>query len=464
MAETDIISTANIQIASHSCTSCISSDTTGLNKSLNGNFNELLSSSIQEVSDLESGAFFPNKGKNLPQSLKDLKSSLQSVINDISIENNDFSSLSELLGDGIAENLHDIQQQFNITPEAKLTLQALSDNLLELSGAIGDTVAGKLENVSEIVDQIVDELNILPITLAEGKNASIRPVPIDSLGSIISSKESKPILDTALQLADLETSQSPLNKSITTKNNHTIYSTAQDFDIGRNASEKFGDFITNNLSQDSASGNLFKSQAIDTNVLQQSIVTIRSDQALQNSNISTIAEPYNNLNTGAVQHRVIEAPIPLLIKQGASTEQIQQNVDQSIEQNVKWLIGNKVQNAKINVFPESLGQVNIALNLEDSNLKLNFIASSAVTKDLIEASVSSLRNHFSESGIHLEEVNIETQFSNQEDQGSEFLDMNGQEDKQFKSDSIDNIAEVDDLLSHKSFNANAVVRLLDAYA
>jgi len=223
------------------------------------------------------------------------------------------------------------------------------------------------------------------------------------------------------------------------------------------------DFIAKYLSEDNATRNTSKNQLINAEIFQQNFSSIKADPVLQNVNISTAIDSYENLNTGALQNKLVEAPIPLLIKPGTGSEKIQQSVDQSIAQNVNWLIGNKAQNAKINVFPESLGQVNIALSLEDSNLKLNFIASSNVTKELIEASMSNLKSHFGESGINLQEVNVETRFSNQAEQGSQFSDWHDKSQGDFYNDLDEVSNEIGDVALHEHVNNSTSLYLLDAY-
>jgi len=470
MAETEILSTANLQVASNSSANNLALGTNGRNRSVNSSFNGFLNDSIEQISDADGGNFLPIEGKNLPQALNDLKSTLQSFINDISSQGIDVASLTETLQEGVAENLFVIQQQLNIFPESEQALQPLSDNLLELSSSIEDTLNPELQNVNELANQIIDQLNTIPVGVApilatQDKNIPIIPAQSDDISSVVTSIENQRLFSVAPQAVDIEAQQDLLRNSATETEELVNFTAVQKIENSESTIEKLDDFIAKYLSEDNSSKNYIKNQVLNADILQQNITAFKSDSSVQNINVGTAAvDSYANFTVTPTQHKLIEAPIPLLIKQGLGSEQIQQNVDESIAQNVKWLIGNKAQNARINVFPESLGQVNIALSLEDSNLKLNFLASSNATKELIEASVATLRSNFNESGINLQEVNVETRFSNQSEQDSQLSDLNSQSAGSFNSDAMDITDQESESVPHELVNNPVPQRLLDAYA
>ncbi len=468
MAETEILSTTNFQVASNSCVSCFSSETTGLNQSANGDFSTHLDESIKEITATSDGKILPIDGKNLPQKLSDLNSKLQSLVNDIQVDeinsNVLTATLNETYQEAIETNVINFHEEVNLLPEAEAALPRFLDlsNVPELSDSI-ELISPELQNTNEIVNQTIDELNTIPISIVQANSASVKSVQIEGLNSAAGTIENQRVLTAVSPLSDADVRQSQIYSSTLEAEEPISISSVQKLDANENSSEKLNDFIAKYLSEDNATRNTSKNQLINAEIFQQNFSSIKADPVLQNVNISTAIDSYENLNTGALQNKLVEAPIPLLIKPGTGSEKIQQSVDQSIAQNVNWLIGNKAQNAKINVFPESLGQVNIALSLEDSNLKLNFIASSNVTKELIEASMSNLKSHFGESGINLQEVNVETRFSNQAEQGSQFSDWHDKSQGDFYNDLDEVSNEIGDVALHEHVNNSTSLYLLDAY-
>lgn len=467
MAETEIFQSTNLQTPSSSCISCLASETTGQNQGVGGDFNAQLNGSLKELSDRSGGEVLPVGGKELPQAilpqeLKDLKSTLQTLLHDIQTEDFDpnllATSLNETLQEGIDTNIPVLHQQLDILPEtaldvfSKLTsLQNLSGSIF--SGSIENAVIPQHQNANELVSQIIDELNTLPIPVSQANSVAVKTAQIDNLSLVAG----------VTQPVDGEIQQLPANNTAIEVEEPVVFTNTQKFDSSESISEELNDFIAKFLSEDSSAKILSKNQLLSAEIFQQNINSIKAEPSLLNINLGAAVDSYANLNIGALQNKSIEAPIPLLIKQGVAAEQVQQDVDQSIAQNVKWLIGNKAQNAKINVFPESLGQVNIALSIEDSNLKLNFIASSSVTKELIEASVATLKNQFSESGINLLEVNVETRFSDQSEQSSNFSDLKDKDENYFNNAFAKSSSYNDDLVPLEIVNNSTPLYLLDAY-
>lgn len=467
MAETETLSNTNLQITPDSCASCLPSETASQKQGVNGIFSAHLDGNLKSISDTSSGEDLPIDGNKLPQVPNNLKSTVKSFINVFTVDDIDSNTLVEThagtLEQSIEANLLGIQQQLDIFSEEEIALQAFSD-VKDSSSTTENVIIPELElqNANEVVSQIIDELSAIPISTAQTNITIKKPVQIDSLGSTVASIENQRILSALTQAVRTDFQQNLLSSSEIEAEEPAVFSAVQKIDTSENTSVKLNDFITKYLSEDNASRAFLKNQAID--IFQQSINSFKSEASLQNINIGSMVDAYVNLNVGVSQPKSIEAPIPLLIKQGVGAEQVQQSIDQSIAQNVKWLIGNKAQNAKINVFPESLGQVNIALNLEDSNLKLNFIASSSVTKELIEASVSTLRNYFNESGINLQEVNVETRFSSETEQDSQFSNLNDQGLSNSSNDSSVSVHEEIEVLMHGPNNISTPICLLDAYA
>ncbi len=461
MAETQILLSTSLQTPSSSCISCLSSETAGQNQAVGGNFSVHLNRSLKELSATSGGEVLPIGGKNLPQAilpqeLKELKFTLQSLLIDNQVDDID----SNLLTASLNEIL---QEQLDILPEAALEAFSKLTNLQNLSSSVENSIIPQYQNANELVGQIIDELNAIPTLVSQTNSASVKTAQIDNLSSVAGIIENQPLLTGAAQPVDEKLQQVLTNNTAIEAEKPVVFSNTQKFDSSENFTEELNDFITKFLSDDSSAKIMSKNQLLSAEIFQQNINSIKAEPTLQNINLGAAIDSYVNLNIGSLHNKSIEAPIPLLIKQGAAAEQVQQDVDQSIAQNVKWLISNKMQNAKINVFPESLGQVNIALSLEDSNLKLNFIASSSVTKELIEASVASLKNQFSESDINLQEVNVETRFSGQSEQSSQFSDLQDKDENHPNNGFEVSSSENDELAPLELVNNPTPLYLLDAY-
>ncbi len=481
MAETPIIPNADLPVTSNLNSNTPSLNTVGQNQDINGKFSAHLDKSLDTLSNVDSGEGLPIEGKSLPHAADDLKSKLSSFTQELKLNSINsslsFNELALTLEEGVETKLADIPQLSSLLSEVRVnkvdgiapTFSALTDNSSILD-SIEDTVSTELATTNHAISQIIEESSVVSLSPTYTKIAASHPVQIDYLAPstpIVENQKIATIATPYVPPAEIEIQRNLLNNAdIEVETEGPVNNTAASkFDKSENSSEKLADFISKYLSEDNSSKIFLKNQINDADQFQQNITSLKSDSTLQNVGINTTIDTYANLNTSVLQNKAIEAPIPLLIKQGVHSEQIQKEVDQSITQNVRWLIGNKAQNAKINVFPESMGQINIALNLEDSNLKLNFIASSHVTKDLIEASISTLRNLFHETGINLQEVNVEAQLSDQAKEDSHFEKLNAESSLNSADISAMDVSEADKLLLlENAFVQSAPLYLLDAYA
>ena len=119
-------------------------------------------------------------------------------------------------------------------------------------------------------------------------------------------------------------------------------------------------------------------------------------------------------------------------------------------------------NSKINLYPESLGHVNVSLNLDDTKLTINFLASSAVTKEIIEANLSSLRDHLNEGGIDLEEATVSSQFLSDGEQYAQTSE-GGSPDESGLED-VPLLVNKEDLSNQANIHEEALsLHLIDAY-
>ena len=472
MAETELILNTNLQTSSSSCISCHDGESSGHNIGVGGNFSDQLDSSLKEL-PVDNGKVLPINGNTLPQAIlpettrlesvqpfifKELVSSSQPQISVFPVENSD--TLSEVIPDAIVGVVLDLEEK--IDDSSSKTLQDISNIALEIE----QITALESQNISEIVTQINEELAPIPVPthLAQINTIQLSGSAVEtSVSGISDNLRSASSLPVSLATPINSELHALKGNSDVLKDEAITISNPQKFDVIESKTGELNNFIAKYLSEDNSAKINTKNQILSSEIFKQNINIVKSENNVLNTYNANVTEAYNNVNTGSLINRPIEAPIPLFIKQGIGSGPVQQSVDQSIEQNIKWLIGNNAQNAKINVFPESLGQVNIALNLEDSNLKLNFIASSAVTKDLIEASFSALKSQLNESGINLQELNVEAQFSSQSNQDSQFTNFQDNDSSQFNHD-ITTVSEHDaELTSLEYVNKSTSNYLFDAY-
>ncbi len=475
MAETQILLNSNLQITPGLCENCIHPETFGSNQGVNGNFGEFLHNSLKQSIDSNSGQVLPDDGNSLPQVtlphlFNDYRLKLQSLANELQTGDIETDIITESIDEAIntrpSSNLANLGLQLEHLPVTESQLQAILNqrDLSDIIQSIQNVIPQTSLNANELIAKLLDsELN--PSNPAiQTNNISAKPAQVDNLSSIANLVNSQ--LNTIIdeQSKGIEKLNSLANSFQVESEEPVIYTTDQKLGVKENKIDKLNDFVTTLFSEDNINRKITKNFAINTEVFQQNISAIKSDPVAQNVNANTGVDTYNHLNTLGLSNKSIEAPIPLQIKQGLGLEQVQKSVDQSITQNIKWLINNNTQNAKINVYPESLGQVNIALSLEDSNLKINFLASSNITKELIETSVSNLRNHFHESGINLKEVNVETHFSSQTDQSSQFSDLSDNTESPISENSSFTAQEEDIVGWGKASDIPSSLYLLDAYA
>ncbi len=492
MAEVDFSSVTNLQNPQHTCANCSTSETAGHVQGANGNFFTHLNKSIKHGIVNRDGKDLPSDGKNLPhEKISDLTTILSSglkladqgaraghitsnlsfntQINQLNQQKLKLSNeqIVDTLIDPLAEEINaailDLQQlngdELNLDnlnslafgkiadPKTEIDLKSLElpiaeKSITQITDGLEEIIQSNIKNISDLDSSQTNYFASIshPPSIQSTKSgvASIGQY-LDSLKQL-NSFDGNNLSDEAIELSNLQTKSESLK-----------------------ISEKLNDLFARNISNNNGFENLIQNKSIEADKLNNHLSFIKSESGSNSVNLANITDSFSNLNTNSSYNKAIETPLPILIKHGASLGQNQQSVDQSIAQNIKWLLGNKVQNAKINVYPESLGQVNIALNLEESNLKINIIAASNATKELIEASISTLRTQFSESGINLQDVNVDTRFTSQSNDQSEFSNLSSHTFDHDDEVSIRVNNETDSLLSSSEHSIKHVY-LLDAYA
>ena len=472
MAETQILPNSNLPITSTSCANCIDSETVGSIRGVNGAFSDYLDGSLREGLSSNDGEALPQNGKTLPLSIESREltgvnnklQSLSYIPIDETLSKISSQIHEKAINSSTDSDLTDLQVQLGSQAKIETTKQEIANqlNLSDISKSIQKVVSSEIHDAIELETKVANEISNSPISAVQTNTASVKTLQTDSLNPIANlidyqfgKSPNRPLINVEIQSSHI---------SSHFDNDIELPKPAQRISVGESKSEKFYEYFSKNLSVDSVFRETIKIPVNNTELFQHNTNIYKSESVANTINTSSVVDAYSTYNSANLQNKAVEAPIPLIVKQSIGLDQTQNNIDQSITQNIKWLISNKIQNAKINVVPESLGQINIALNLEDSNLKVNFIANSNVTRDLIEASISTLRNQFNESGIHLQEVNVETRFLNHSDQGSQYSDLQDQTNDLYRRSTDSHAIEDDSIELHEQATTPSLIHLLDAYA
>ena len=456
MAETDILSNTFLQVPSKPCENCIVLDKNGQNQATNGSFITHLNSSLKQQVDLNSGKKLPVTGNNMPEKIfssTDLANSLEPALLHKKFSELEISDIAKNENLIKLSNFEDIQEQIKFLSQNK---ENNTNNVNTLNELLITTGIPNNELSASLITSSQSSVN-LSDKLLSGDSA------LKTQQSQLFLQQQKPYgsiqVDTFINGKQEESIHNSLNKEYVNAN--------------INNSENGVGFVKQyNFEQ--LADNIFR---IDFHNLKQKVdketnslisTAIKTDSILQNQNPIISYEASGRINLNYLQNYTIESPIPLSVKQNVNSngnfEQSMQNVDQSLFQNIKWLIGNKVQNAKINVYPETLGHVNVSLNLDESKLTINFLTNSAVTKEVIEANLLSLRNQLTENGINLQEVNVSSRFASFSEHQSQDSESGHLSPDIHYSNSSSIHQEENDEHSDDQVKTISPIYLIDAYA
>lgn len=415
MAELDVLSTIPLPISPNHCQNCSGPAINGQNLDVNGSFLSELINSLNRLKaeadkfNFDNGKRVPVDGNILPTESKGntneipeqiLHSALnqppsiytgnqfskeilhQFASNDLSNYFTESSNYSETGNITTEKNgqpgLSAIPPTIEVKPLSKPSAQILLQDFQSQGG----------------IELYVQQNSVPKHVLSPSENL-VKPTQIN--GPII---ENLSHITEKLSLPDNKLSPDNLNKLQEIQN----AAPQRDFEAIKQSSPQFEQKLV-----------------VDNDVTRLFSSALRSDSALQNANIN----PHLNLNvsqTVAQTSAPVEAPHTLNIKPNANfyNDAPVNSVEHTLVQNIKWIIGNKHQNANINVYPESLGQVNVSISLEDSKITINFLVNSLASKEAIEANLSSLRDQLNENGINLKDVNVNSRSSNESDDGTSF--------------------------------------------
>ena len=108
----------------------------------------------------------------------------------------------------------------------------------------------------------------------------------------------------------------------------------------------------------------------------------------------------NPLNTG-LSGDLVSAPRTLLLDQPGA--------DQSLVDNLRWAVNEKLSRATINVTPANLGPITVSVDVENKNMSVSIITNNVVAKEAIDSLLPRMREHFANEGYQQVSVDVSSQ-------------------------------------------------------
>jgi flagellar hook-length control protein FliK len=107
--------------------------------------------------------------------------------------------------------------------------------------------------------------------------------------------------------------------------------------------------------------------------------------------------------------------------------------------------------AKLSLYPQNLGQVDVKLTMHNGQLVAQFMADSSLGKEMLESQMSQLRTTLQSQGIQVEKLEVS---QNQAFQSGMFQEQRQQQsqqsNKQQKGNNVDNIISIEDELNQEA--------------
>ncbi|WP_455209593.1 flagellar hook-length control protein FliK [Kaarinaea lacus] len=84
------------------------------------------------------------------------------------------------------------------------------------------------------------------------------------------------------------------------------------------------------------------------------------------------------------------------------------NWSNEVGQRVLWMVNTELQQAQLQLNPKHLGPIEIKISISaDQQVNVNFLAHSATVKEALDQALPRLREVFDQSGLHLNDVNVQ---------------------------------------------------------
>ena len=151
-------------------------------------------------------------------------------------------------------------------------------------------------------------------------------------------------------------------------------------------------------------------------------------QALNNSIDTPSSNVYHVTTNGIITANstaLNAAPLSDLATAPRTVLLDQPNADQSLVENLRWAVNEKLSRVTVNVSPANLGPISVSVDVENQNMSVSIVTNNVIAKEAIDSILPRMREHFSNEGYSQVSVDVSSQQernSNLRNQTAEFFD------------------------------------------
>ncbi|MGK0281779.1 MAG: flagellar hook-length control protein FliK [Patiriisocius sp.] len=149
------------------------------------------------------------------------------------------------------------------------------------------------------------------------------------------------------------------------------------------------------------------------------------DQMLTASTSGIVTAPnYGRFDLTSPQSVTTPVPAPLNVLLLSS------NASEALSGNIRWMVGEGIQNATVSVTPSGMGPITVQIGVEKDQMSISIIATQAGTREALEAAVPRLREQLGTQGLESVRVDVSDGRSDQSksNTGSDRQAMGGNTD------------------------------------
>ena len=126
--------------------------------------------------------------------------------------------------------------------------------------------------------------------------------------------------------------------------------------------------------------------------------------------------------------------------------------DESLTSNIKWMLGDGVRNAVINIAPSGMGPISVSIDMNNENTNVSIIATQGATREALDAMLPRLREQLGAQGFENVRVDI-ADGRNENARGNSNQQQSTQSYNEF-SNAEQSTGQSDDERKGESANAN----------
>ncbi len=173
---------------------------------------------------------------------------------------------------------------------------------------------------------------------------------------------------------------------------------------------------------------LTSATSISTSIPQSGILNVADD--MQTVIPVNTAAADTALTSAALQARADQsAPVANALNLQSS------NVETPLSETLFWMMNKDMKHAQLRIDPPELGALDIHLEVDNNEVKVNMVTQSGVAKDALDSAMPRLREIFAENGMNLVQADVsEKQANDQNDQqapvAAEVLDVSDSADSE----------------------------------